>query len=265
MTLGHIGKVYLVGAGPGDPDLLTVKAYRLLQRADLVLHDDLNPPAVLAVAGPQAVVENVGKRCGHKRVSQQEINHRMIEAACQGLEVVRLKGGDPAVFGRLGEEIEALQDAGVPFEIVPGVTAGTAAAASLGVPLTDRRTTSRVIIVSGHRASASEPLEKTHWKALAGQDVTLLIYMPGNDFADLREELLEAGLEPDTPAVIVSRAATPAQQQRTGTLETLHRLPPMESPAILLIGRTLAGARERLSSEQVSLTLAEAGLSVSAP
>ena len=262
MTLSGEGKVYLVGAGPGDPELLTVKAYRLLQRADLVLHDDLNPPEVLAVAGPQAVVENVGKRCGQKGVPQEEINRRMIEAARCGFEVVRLKGGDPGIFGRLAEEIEALEAAGVQFEVVPGVTAGTAAAASLGVSLTDRRTASHVIIVTGHRAASSEKRAKTNWKALAQHDATLLIYMPGSDFANLRDELLAAGLEPETPAVIVSRAATPAQQERATTLDNLDRLPPMESPAILLIGRCVGSARKRLSAECMSLALAEAGLSV---
>ena len=255
----------MVGAGPGDPDLLTVRAYRLLQRADLVLHDDLNPPAVLAVAGPQTVLENVGKRCGRKRVSQEEINARMIEAAREGLEVVRLKGGDPGIFGRLAEEVEALQEAGVPYEVVPGVTAGTAAAASLGLSLTDRRTTSRVIIVSGHSAAAGDPRQKVNWRALAPHNATLLVYMPGNNFADLRRELLEAGLDASTPAVIVSRAATPAQQQRAATLDSLDRLPPMETPAILLIGRTLTTAQERLSSETLSLALAEVGVSVSVP
>ena len=263
MSTALTGKVYLVGAGPGDPELLTVKAHKLLRRADLVLHDDLIPPAILALAGPQAVVVNAGKRCGKKGMAQEEINARMIEAARRGLEVVRLKGGDPGIFGRLAEEVEALEAAGIPFEVVPGITAGIAAAASVGASLTDRRKSSRVIIVSGHRATTGEPREKTNWRALAAEDATLVIYMPGHHLAALREELLEAGLEPAIPAVIVSHAATPRQQQWSATLQELDKLPPMESPAILLIGRSLEGAHQRLSAERLGLALVEADVIVS--
>jgi len=263
MTMTVTGKVYLVGAGPGDPELLTVRAYNLLRRADLVLHDDLNPPAILALAGPQAVVENVGKRCGKKGVAQEEINARMIEAARRGQEVVRLKSGDPGIFGRLAEEIDALEAAGIPYEVVPGITAGIAAAAAIGASLTDRRKTSRVILVSGHRATKGEPREKTNWKALAAEDATLVIYMPGSNFAGLRDELLAAGLDPGTPAVLVSRAATLQQQHGSTTLGALDQLLPLESPAILLIGRSLAGAHRRLSAELLALALDDAGAIVS--
>lgn len=255
-------QVSLVGAGPGDPDLLTLKAHRLIREADLVLHDDLVPASILALAAPKAEVANVGKRCGKKGITQAEINARMIEAARRGLRVVRLHGGDPAIFGRLAEEIDALEAAGVPFEVVPGITAGSAAAAALGVSLTDRRKSSRVIIVSGHRATKSAPYAKTNWKEVAREDATLVVYMPGNNFGPLREELLAAGLSPSISAVIVSHATTPEQRHRTATLGTLEELPLMDSPSVLLIGKSLDRAR-RKAGDSVSLALEEAELLLS--
>lgn len=242
------GKVYLVGAGPGDPELLTLRADRLLREARLVLHDDLVSTEIVARAGSQAEVVNVGKRCGTKRVTQAEINQRMIRATRQGLDVVRLKSGDPAIFGRLGEEIDALQAAGVEFEIVPGVTAGLAAAASLCVSLTDRRSASRLLIASVHHAdgkAASTGLrEKADWSGLVREDTTLLLYMPGHGLAALRDELLRAGLAPDLPAIIVSHASTKRQQHRQTTLGEIHELPRLPAPAVLIIGRALARAKK---------------------
>jgi len=248
------GTVYLVGAGPGDPELLTVKAHRLLGQAEVVLHDDLVPAEILALAGPQAEVVNVGKRCGTKGITQAEINARMIESARRGFDVVRLKSSDPGIFGRLAEEIDALEAAGVPFEVVPGITAGIGAAAALGVSLTDRRTSSRVIVVTGHHARSSEQ-KKPDWKNLAREDATLVVYMPGLDFAGLRGELLAAGLGADTPAVIVSRATTPQQLHQCTILGEIDKLPRMESPAILLIGRSLARARRESNAQDASLDL----------
>src|ERR1700735_3160150 len=148
------GKVFLVGAGPGDPELLTIRAHRLLRQVDLVLHDDLVSAAIIALAGPRALVVNVGKRCGAKKITQLEIHALMVDAAREGKQVVRLKSGDPAVFGRLNEELEALRLAQVAFEVVPGITAASAAAATLGISLTDRQRSSRVTFVSGHQAEA---------------------------------------------------------------------------------------------------------------
>jgi uroporphyrin-III C-methyltransferase len=255
------GRVSLVGAGPGNPELLTVKAQRLLREADVVLHDDLVPAAILALARPHALVTSVGKRCGAKAVTQAEINEQMIEAARRGLAVVRLHGGDPGIFGRLGEEIDALEAADVPFEVVPGITAGSAAAAALGVSLTDRRKSSRVIMVSGHRATNTAPHAHPNWKEVAREDATLVIYMPGNSFATLGEELLAAGLSAEIPAVVVSRAATPGQQHRRATLGTLHHLPPMDSPAVLLIGRSLDRVQPNMECH-VAPTFEEAELIV---
>jgi uroporphyrin-III C-methyltransferase len=255
-----VEKVSLVGAGPGDPDLLTVKAQRLVREADVLLHDDLVPAVILALAGARCEIENVGKRCGCKGITQAEINERMVQAARRGLRVVRLHGGDPAVFGRLGEEIDALETARVPFEIVPGVTAGSAAAASLGVSLTDRRKSSRVIIVSGHRATTAAPYAATDWKEVAREDATLVVYMPGNNFMRLREELLGAGLSPETPAVMISHATMPAEQRAEATLGTIHLLPHMDSPAVLLLGRSL-DRRQRKQEARLACKEAELILS----
>ena len=257
------GKVYLVGAGPGDPELLTVKAARLISRADVIFHDALVPAAILALFGAQAEVVDVGKRCGAKEITQVEIDACMIESARQGLQVVRLHGGDPAIFGRLAEETDALEAAGIPFEVVPGITAATAAAARMGVSLTDRRKSSRVVIVSGHRASKNTPQEKVDWKELAREEATLIIYMPGNNFTGLRDELLAAGLSPETPAVIVSHATTPSEQYRCATLGEIDKLPRMESPAVLLIGRSLNHARRRMGRKQSTRAFDEAELILS--
>lgn len=236
------GKIFLVGAGPGDPELLTVKAHKLIQRAAVVLHDDLVPSAILALASPQAEVINVGKRAGAKGITQAEINALMIEYSRRGLDVVRLQSGDPAIFGRLAEEMDALEAAKVPFEVVPGITAGLGAAASLGVSLTDRRKSARVVIVTNHQAKGDERHIPTDWKSLAREDATLVIYMPGHDFGMLRKELIAAGLPAAIPAVIVSRATTPDQRHHCTTLENLDKLPRMESPAVLLIGWALERA-----------------------
>ena len=191
--------MYLVGAGPGDPELLTVKAQRLIASAAVILHDDLVPPAILALAGPQAEVVSVGKR--YRRQGCDPVGNQRAHDCSRprGMQVVRLKGGDPGIFGRLAEEIDALEAAGVPFEVVPGITAGIAAAASLGVSLTDRRKAARVVVVTNHQAETAEAGAGTDWRGLIREDSTLVIYMPGHDFAALRDELLAAGCAPICP------------------------------------------------------------------
>lgn len=241
------GKVFLVGAGPGDPQLLTLKAHSLLKSADLILHDDLVPAAIVSLAGPHAMSVNVGKRCGVKNISQAGINRMMISSAQRGLNVVRLKSGDPGIFGRLAEEIDALEAAAVPFEIVPGVTAATGAAAALGVALTDRRKSSRIVILSAHHANERAFEEEPDWTGLARQDATLVIYMPGGRLEKISSELLRAGLPADTPSVVVSRATAPEELAHVSTLAELSGLTGIELPAILLIGRSLAPAAARAS------------------
>ncbi len=229
----HPGTVSLVGAGPGDPELLTLKAARLLASADIVLHDDLVPAAVLAHA-ERALIINVGKRCGRKNLTQEQIEAMMVEHARRGLSVVRLKSGDPLVFGRAGEEMDALRAAGIPFEVVPGITAAFAAAAAIQRPLTDRRSASSISFSSGHHApgSALQPA------SLSG--ATRVVYMPGHDLHAIAAQLRSDGLSPGLPCVIVSRAAQPDQQILGTTLTDLDRVAPLPAPSILLVGETLA-------------------------
>lgn len=224
------GKVYLVGAGPGDPDLLTMKAARLLATADIVLNDDLVPVAILALANPRALTVSVGKRCGVKKITQQEINRLMIEKASQGLKVVRLKSGDPLVFGRAAEEIDALRAAGIDFEIVPGITAAFAAAAALECSLTDRRSSSNIIFSSGHHATGTS----TAPPDIA--DATRIVYMPGRDFTSLAAEWTAAGISRNFPCVAISRVAQPDQQITLTTLGELANTEPGPAPVLLLAG-----------------------------
>lgn len=225
------GKVSLVGAGPGDPDLLTVKALRLIQTADVILHDDLVPPAILAFAAAGAEIVNVGKRCGLKNITQDEINALMAGHARAGQAVVRLKSGDPLVFGRAAEEIAALTAAGVPFQVVPGITAAFAAAAALGCSLTDRDAASNVTFSTGHHAQSHNhaPLPEI-------EDTTRVVYMPGRDLKLLAAEWLGQGLPPDFPCALVSHAGQPRQQIRCTTLAALGDAEPVPAPSLLIAG-----------------------------
>jgi len=250
--------VHLVGAGPGDPDLLTLKAHRVLREADEILHDDLVPPAILALANPVAVVANVGKRCGAKTMTQEQINARMIQSAREGRTVVRLKGGDPGIFGRMAEEIDALEAAGVPFEVIPGITAGMAAAASLGISLTNRRKSSYAIFISAHPAQDGGKDVRPDWKKLAHSDGVLVIYMPGRNHARLRDELVAAGLDPQMPAALISRVSTAEQTIQYATLMNLGRVSPAAAPSILLIGRSLDRASRRQRTSELSVLIDEA-------
>jgi uroporphyrin-III C-methyltransferase len=234
------GKVYLVGAGPGDPELLTVKALRLLQSAAVVLHDDLVPPAILALAASAAEVVNVGKRCGVKNVSQQEINARMIEQARAGRFVVRLKSGDPLLFGRAAEELAALTESGVPFEIVPGITAAFAAAAALGCSLTSRNSASSVIFSTGHHAQPKENKQPVEPRQTPSEkDATRVVYMPGRELSLLAQDWLAEGLPAHLPCAIVSRAAQPDQEIHRTTLGALMDAPPALAPSLLIAGWVL--------------------------
>ena len=230
--------VYLVGAGPGDPELLTVRAVRLLFTADLVLHDDLVPDEVLRLAGERAEVVSVGKRCGQARITQAGIHELMIGAARDGRSVVRLKSGDPLIFGRAGEEIEALRRAGVPFAVVPGVTAAVAAGASLALPLTDRTSASKLVLITGHHAAGGDA-DKAIWEGTLPMDATLAVYMPGRDLGRLGRELMDAGLESDVPVAVVSHAATDRQSYVAGRLEGMGALVCGPAPLLVLAGWAL--------------------------
>jgi uroporphyrin-III C-methyltransferase/precorrin-2 dehydrogenase/sirohydrochlorin ferrochelatase len=228
------GKAFLVGAGPGDPDLLTVKALRLIQTADVILHDDLVPQAILQLAPPTAEVINVGKRCGAKTITQDEINAFMIQHARAHRSVVRLKSGDPLIFGRAAEEMAALAEAGVAFEVIPGITAAFAAAAAIACSLTDRNTASNVTFSTGHHAQSHNhsPLPEI-------EDTTRVIYMPGRDLRLLAEEWLQQGLPPDFPCAVISHAAQPEQQVRCTTLAALGDLARIPAPSLLIAGWTV--------------------------
>ncbi len=229
------GKVYLVGAGPGDPELLTVRASNLIQSADFLFHDDLVAPEILQLAHAHTAVQNVGKRSGSKSITQHEINTLLIRHAHAGHSVVRLKVGDPMLFGRAGEEIEALHNASVPFEVVPGITAAFAAAASVQFSLTDRRLASKVIFLTGHRATADEPC----WGPLSA-DATLVIYMPGSDYARLAAQIVESGFGPETPCVVVSNVATPRERTLHTSVGALAQASPLLAPCVILVGNALA-------------------------
>jgi uroporphyrin-III C-methyltransferase/precorrin-2 dehydrogenase/sirohydrochlorin ferrochelatase len=230
------GMVYLVGAGPGDPELLTLKALRILGHADVVLHDDLLTPEILALIPSTARVEAVGKRHNDRQVTQQEINRRLCEYAAAGQTVVRLKGGDGAIFGRASEEMDALRAAGISFAIVPGVTAASAAAAGAGVSLTDRRIGSALVFLTAQRCKGNPP---PNWKAIAELGGTTAIYMPGGHEDDLARQLMDSGLAADTSCFIVARASRPDEQVIETTLGELPALPKLPAPAILLIGATV--------------------------
>lgn len=252
LTTAQPATVYLTGAGPGDPELLTLKAARLLATADVVLHDGLVPAPVLALA-ERALVISVEKRCGHKAITQTQIGALLVEYARRGLSVVRLKAGDPLVFGRAAEEIDALRAAGIRFEIVPGITAAFAAAATLQRPLTDRGSASSISFSSGHHAAGS-PLRPA---SLAAS--TRVVYMPGRDLSPVADQLRAEGLPPTLPCVLVSRAAQPDQQVQQTTLADLHRLIPGPAPAILLAGEALrAPQQDSLSDLAATLAIQQA-------
>jgi uroporphyrin-III C-methyltransferase len=231
------GKVYLIGAGPGDPELLTLKAARLLRVADAILHDDLVPLEILELAPAGARVQNVGKRCGKESISQSEIERRLVDYARQGLAVVRLKGGDPLIFGRAGEEMDALASAGIEFEVVPGVTAALGAAAAAQVALTDRRLASKLILVSNHHSGEKS---RAGWAHLADEDTTLAVYMPGQNVAGRVEELVDGGLSPDTPCAVISCASRREQKVARMTLGEVALAPTLGAPALLVIGAVAA-------------------------
>lgn len=237
------GTVSLVGAGPGDPELLTLKALRAIQKADVILHDDLVPPAILSVASTHAEIVNVGKRCGSKNITQEEINALMIRHARNKQTVVRLKSGDPLVFGRAAEEIDELNAAGIPFEIVPGITAAFAAAAALGRSLTDRRCASSVVFSAGQHAQShnNAPLPQI-------EDATRVVYMPGRDLALLAEQWLLEGLPADFPCAVISHAAQPAQQVHYTTLDSLALLPQVTAPSLLIAGWCVTSDAHSVSS-----------------
>jgi uroporphyrin-III C-methyltransferase / precorrin-2 dehydrogenase / sirohydrochlorin ferrochelatase len=237
------GTVYLVGAGPGDPELLTVKATRLLAAADSVLHDSLVSAEILALISPRAEIIDVGKRAGRKLLTQDEINSLLVSYAETRTTVVRLKGGDPSMFGRAGEELEALRRANIPYQVVPGISAALGAAAAAGISLTDRRVASQVLFSTFSRSPEHGELK---WSALTA-DTTLVLYMPGSDYAEVAERLQNSGLPTDLPCVIVSRATQAQQQVRWSNVGSLAAEEKLPAPALFIVGRVASHQITELS------------------
>jgi uroporphyrin-III C-methyltransferase/precorrin-2 dehydrogenase/sirohydrochlorin ferrochelatase/uroporphyrin-III C-methyltransferase len=232
-------RVFLIGAGPGDPELLTLKAARLLGAAEVVLHDSLVDPRILAAA-PRARLIDVGKRCGRHSAPQQEICRLLVEEALAGHVVVRLKGGDPMVFGRATEEMDALRAHGVDFEVVPGVTAATAAAAALHLSLTRRGVSRSLHFLAGH--GAEDGLPAHDWVALTRSGGTLVVYMGGKTLPGLAAHFIEAGMAADMPAVAVEDASLETQAVMRGTIASLPgqvEAAAPRGPLLVLIGPAL--------------------------
>ena len=241
-----VGKVYLVGSGPGDPELMTVKARRLIDEADVVLHDKLPGPEILGLV-PEDRREDVGKRAGGEWTPQEYTNNRLVELAKEGKTVVRLKGGDPFVFGRGGEEMEHLAANEIPFEVVPGITSPIGGPGVAGIPVTHRDHTSSVSFVTGHEDPTKEE-SAIDWHALAATGGTLVVLMGVGKLPQYTQVLLEAGMDPETPVALVERATWPDMRVAMGTLDSIVDVRDregIEPPALTVIG-DVAGTREKV-------------------
>jgi uroporphyrin-III C-methyltransferase len=245
------GSVWLVGAGPGDPGLLTLHAAHALAHADVILHDALVAPEILALAGPAAACEAVGKRAAQPGPAQLRINQRLIELARGGLRVLRLKGGDPFVFGRGGEEALALAAAGVPFRVVPGVTSGIGGLACAGIPVTHRMLSPSVALVTGHGAGSGAPRD-VDWPALARGARTIVLYMGLRRLAEIAEALIAAGRDPGEPVALLSEATTARQRcVRTTLGDAAAQAAQIEpgAPTLVVVG-PVVGLSELLANHQ---------------
>lgn len=259
MSQQKVGEVYLIGAGPGDPELLTLRALRLLRQAEVVLYDRLITPAVLAMANPTAERIYVGKRRQLHHVPQSGINARMVELAQAGVRVARLKGGDPFVFGRGGEELEALVKAKVRFEVVPGVTAASGCAAYAGIPLTHRDYAQSCIFVAGHRREHTQEID---FESLARPNQTVVFYMGLHMLAELCTGLQLHGAPGSRPAALIQQGTTAQQKVLVGALATLPKLAiaaGMTAPALLIVGDVVR-LHEQLSWFQTAASSEAAGI-----
>jgi uroporphyrin-III C-methyltransferase len=253
------GKVYLVGAGPGDPELLTLKAARVLKQADVVLHDELVSAEILRLVPANVEIHNVGKRCGKKKISQEEINFLMVTLAASGLQVVRLKGGDPMIFGRIGEEIASLRKANIGFEVVPGITAALGAASTAQIPLTHRQSSHALVFLAGHTASGDDP---TNWRALVSLGATIVIYMPGHHYSETARKFRSAGLSDETPCAIISRATTSEEKVFSTKVGKLADAPRLPAPTLLVIGEVLRNSSHRFLPEELGWPSIEPALAI---
>lgn len=250
----QFGKVYLVGAGPGDPGLMTLKGKALLECAEVVVYDALVSAPILGMINPQAEQINAGKRKGAHSMLQEDISQLLIRKAREAAIVVRLKGGDPFIFGRGGEEMEELVAAGVPVEVVPGITSGISAPAYAGIPLTHRHHSSSVTFVTGHEG-AGKYRPAVNWSAIAHGSETIVIYMGIHNLAHIVTELLQAGLAADTPVALIRWGTRPEQAELCGVLATIVEqveATQFEAPAIVVIG-SVVNLHEILSGCRPSL------------
>ena len=235
-----IGRVTLVGAGPGAIDLITLRGQHSLMEADVVVYDDLANTELLDFCPPEATRIYIGKRAGKNCTSQEEIGEILVREAGQGRHIVRLKGGDPLIFGRGGEEARVLAEAGIPFELVPGVTAAAAAGAMAGIPLTQRGYASAVVFVTGHECHGKTPAASVDWRALARTGATLCIYMGGRRLEVIAAELRAGGLAGSTPVAVVTRATLPDQTVRIADLDAAATLTPEPGlPALIIVGEVV--------------------------
>lgn len=246
MTANVLGKIFLVGAGPGDPGLLTLKGKRCLEAADVIFYDQLVNGELLEFAHAEAELIYVGKRAGKHCIEQRDIEALLIQKAREGKSVVRLKGGDPFVFGRGGEEAEALSAAGIPYEIVPGVSSAIAAPAYAGIPVTHRSCASSVAIVTGHKAS--DGCGGVKWRELARSVDTIVILMGLQNLREIMRQLLEGGCEPGRPVALVQSGTRPSQRALVATVATIADLAEQKgfrSPTVIVVG-DVVGFRRRL-------------------
>jgi uroporphyrin-III C-methyltransferase len=241
-----MGKVYIVGAGPGDPDLLTIKGLRCIQNADIILYDRLVNKSLLDEAKPNATLVYCGKLPNNHTMKQEEINHLLVKYGKEGKTVTRLKGGDPFIFGRGAEEAEALAKSGIPFEIVPGITAGIAAPAYAGIPITHRELGSSFAVVTGH---GSQGKSNVDWGSLSKGIDTLMIYMGIGNLPNICDELLNHGKKVDTPVALIHWGTTTEQKTVTGTLSTIVEIvknEKIENPSMIVIGEVVR-LREKIA------------------
>ncbi|WP_088708335.1 uroporphyrinogen-III C-methyltransferase [Noviherbaspirillum denitrificans] len=234
------GKVFLVGAGPGDPDLLTVRAARLLASAEVIVYDHLVGAGIMDLVGPKAERIYAGKQNRRHTMAQDDINSLLVRLAIQGRNVVRLKGGDPFIFGRGGEELETLAASGIPFEVVPGVTAASGVASYAGIPLTHRDYAQSCIFTTGHLKDGTLDLD---WATLARPRQTVVIYMGLNALPEIARQLIAHGQSPDMPAAVVEKGTTAQQRVATGTLAAMPDLVAalgLQSPCLIIVGEVTA-------------------------